>query len=182
MSMDISGTIEPKSDQQNYDDLVTGPRTVTVVEVKAGPADQPVHLHLAEFPGRPYKPNKTMRRVLAAVWGLDASAYVGRRLTLVGNPDVKWGGKKVGGIEIAAMSHMTEPRSLMLTYTRGQRREHVVRPLPDHIAPHLAAMTAAGTVEELIAAWNAAAAAGVTGNADVIALKDQRKAELGATP
>lgn len=103
--MDIGDTIAPKSDQQNYDDYQLGPRTVTVTGVKVIKGDQqPVHLELAEYPGRPYKPNKSMRRVLAEFWGSDSSAYAGRMLTLFGNPKVTYGGQAVGGIEIAAMS------------------------------------------------------------------------------
>ena len=32
--MNITKTTEPKSDQQNFDDYVAGPKTVTVSEVK----------------------------------------------------------------------------------------------------------------------------------------------------
>ena len=37
--MDITKSTEPKSDQQNYDDYIGGPKTVTVSEVKAGSAE-----------------------------------------------------------------------------------------------------------------------------------------------
>ena len=30
---DIAKLIEPKSDQQNYDDYITGPKTVTISDV-----------------------------------------------------------------------------------------------------------------------------------------------------
>jgi hypothetical protein len=90
--MDISSTIVPKSDQLNAEDLLTGPRTFTVEKVTAGSAEQPVDIHLVEFPGRPFRPSKTVRRILVNAWGAEASAYVGRRMTLYRDPAVKFGG------------------------------------------------------------------------------------------
>jgi hypothetical protein len=129
--MDIAKTIEPRSDQQNYDDVAIAPRTVTVTEVRGGSAEQPVELHLEEFPGRPYKPSKSMRRVLVAAWGSDGSKYVGRRLTIYGDPDVKFGGERVGGIKISHLSHIEKRMSMPLTVTRGKRVLHTVEPLRD---------------------------------------------------
>lgn len=175
--MDITSTTEPKSDQQNYDDYIAGPKTVTITEVKKGSAEQPVELHLAEFPGRPYKPGKSMRRVLVTCWGAEASEYVGRKMTLYGDPTIKFGGQDVGGIRIAALSHLTEAKSISLTVTRGKRAPFIVQPLGDAKA-HLAALKAAGTLPDLQTAWEAAKAAGVAGLAEVAAAKDARKAEL----
>jgi hypothetical protein len=84
--MDMTASIAPKSDQQNYDDYLAGPHTVTVSAVTQGTLEQPVNVELTEYPGRPYKPSKSMRRVLVAAWGADSTAYVGRRITLFGNP------------------------------------------------------------------------------------------------
>lgn len=129
MTMDITKTTEPKSDQQNYDDYISGTKTVTVSEVKKGSAEQPVEVHLVEFPGRPFKPSKSMRRVLVACWGPEASAYKGRRMVLFGDPDVKFGGQTVGGIRIAALSHIDEPKTISLTVTRGKRAPFIVQPI-----------------------------------------------------
>lgn len=133
--LDITKTTEPKSDQQNYDDYIGGPKVVTVSEVKKGSADQPVEVHLVEFPGRPFKPSKSMRRVLVAAWGGDAENYPGRQLRLYGDPKVKFGGKEVGGIRIAAMSNLTEPITIQLTVTRGSRAPFTVQPLGETDAP-----------------------------------------------
>lgn len=133
--MDISATTAPRSDQQNFDDYQAGPRTVTISEVRAGSAEQPVELHLAEYPGRPYKPSKSMRRVLVAAWGSEAEVYVGRRMTLVGDPTVKFGGTTVGGIKIAALSDIDKRLTISLTVTKGKRAPHTVEPLPDTPAP-----------------------------------------------
>lgn len=132
--MDLSTTIEPKSDQQNFDDYATGEsRTVTVerVRVLGKGADQPVEIHLVEFPGRPYKPSKTMRRVLVIAWGKDGDAYVGRKIRLYGDPDVTFAGQRVGGIKISHLSHIDGPLTLSLTESKGHRAPHSVQPLSD---------------------------------------------------
>ena len=79
--MDITETLAPKSDQLDAVDLLGGPRTFTITGVKAGNEEQPVQISLAEFP-RVWRPGKSMRRALAAAWGTDAKAWVGRRVTL----------------------------------------------------------------------------------------------------
>lgn len=133
--MDLTQTIAPRSDQLNADDLITGPVTVTVDRVSAGSAEQPVDIHLVEFPGRAYRPSKSMRRVLVAAWGKDGDAYTGRRLTLYRDAEVTFGRDKVGGIKISHLSHIDKRLSIALTVTRGKRAPHVVEPLPDAPAP-----------------------------------------------
>jgi hypothetical protein len=132
---DMTETIAPRSDQQNFDDYLAGPRTVSISEVKAGTAEQPVEIHLVEYPGRPFKPSKSMRRVLVAAWGPEASSYAGRRMTLVGDPTVRFGGAVVGGVRISHLSHIDKPLSLSLTVTRGKRAPYVVQPLADEPSP-----------------------------------------------
>jgi hypothetical protein len=155
--MDILQTTEPRSDQQNFDDYQSGSRTVTVSEVRAGSAEQPVEIHLAEYPDRPYKPSKSMRRVLVAAWGSEAEAYVGRRMTLVGDPTVRFGGAVVGGIKIAALSNLDKRLTVSLTVTKGKRAPHTVDPLldaaptpPEPSAEDVAACT---DVDALKAMW-----------------------------
>jgi hypothetical protein len=127
--MDITASIAPKSDQLNADDLMTGPATVTIVDVTAGTTEQPFNFNLVEYPGRPYKPSKSMRRVIVACWGPETSTYKGRQLTLYRNPDIKFGGEKVGGIEISHASHIDAPVEVSLTVTRGKRKPFKVEPL-----------------------------------------------------
>lgn len=129
--MDLTETIAPRSDQLNADDLIAGPMTITVTEVRAGNPEQPVSILTAETPGRPYKPSKSMRRVLVTAWGADSSAYTGRRITLYRNPQIKFGGDAVGGIEISHLSHIAKRISIALTVTRGKKKAHTVDPLPD---------------------------------------------------
>jgi hypothetical protein len=132
---DLTESIAPKSDQLNAEDLLTGPRTFTVAEVKKGSAEQPVDIHLVEFPGRPFRPSKTVRRILVNAWGPDAAAYVGRRMTLYRDPSVKFGGMDVGGIRVSHLSHIDKPLSVALTVSRGKRAPYKVLPLTDAPAP-----------------------------------------------
>jgi hypothetical protein len=128
--MDLTESIAPKSDQLNAEDLLTGPRTFTVERVTAGSAEQPIEIHMAGFPGRPFKPSKTVRRILVAAWGPEASAYTGRRMTLYRDPSVRFGKDEVGGIRVSHLSDIDKRITLALTVTRGKRAPFAVDPLP----------------------------------------------------
>lgn len=133
--MDIDDTTAPKSTQLNAIDLIDGPRIVTVEGVEVIGGQQPVRIHTLEYPGRPYYPNKGMRRFLVALWGKRSSEYAGRRLELWRNPEVLWQGKKAGGIQISAASHISEPQELPLTISQAKRETVTVQPLPDAPQP-----------------------------------------------
>ena len=127
--MDLSDTIEPRSDQINADDLLAGPRDVTVTDVRRGNPDQPVEVVLAEF-DRVWKPCKTVRRLLIACWGADGSAWVGRRARLYNDDRVEWGGRRVGGIRVSHLSHLDSPRTVLVMVKRGKRQPVELLPLP----------------------------------------------------
>jgi len=132
--MDLTASIAPNSDQLDAEDLLSGPRDVTIVEVRQGPSsDQPVNISLEEF-DRPWRPAKTVRRILVAAWGPDASTYVGHRLRLYRDPEVKFGGMAVGGIRVSHLSHIEQRMQLALTSTRGKRGMHVIEPLTEAAA------------------------------------------------
>lgn len=150
--MDISSTIAPDSDQLDAIDLIQGPRTFTIESVSKGNAEQPVQIHLAEFP-RPWRPGKSMRRVLVACWGPDASKYAGRRVTLFCDPDVMFGKDKVGGTRIKALSHLDKPKRIPLLVSRGKSATYVVEPLPDDVPT---TPPATGRIAELRQEWKTA--------------------------
>lgn len=127
--MNLNSTIIPKSDQINADDLISGPRTIKITAVQPGSNEQPVSIHYEGDNGRPYKPSKSMRRVLVTLWGSEGAAYVGRRITLYRDPSVRFGADLVGGVKISHASDITEPASMMLTETRGKRKPFRVEPL-----------------------------------------------------
>lgn len=129
--MDISDTLAPKSDQLDAVDLLgSPPRIFTVTEVTRGNAEQPVNVHLAEFP-RVWRPGKSMRRVLAHLWGADASKWVGRRVELYCDTEVIFGGEKVGGTRISRMSHIDGPKSVPIIIKKGRSGGYKVDPLPE---------------------------------------------------
>jgi hypothetical protein len=128
--MDISDTLAPKSDQLDAVDLLGGPQTFTITNVSKGNAEQPVQVHLAEFP-RVWRPGKSMRRVLASCWGTDASTWTGRRVTLYCDESVTFGNDVVGGTRISHLSHIDKAKSIPLLVKRGKSATFKVQPLPD---------------------------------------------------
>lgn len=144
--MNIIDTIKPKSDQLNADDLMAGPITVTIQNVTASESEQPISVEI-DGGHKPYKPCKSMRRVLVRLFGDKASGWIGKRIRLYCDADVSFGGVKVGGIRISHASGINEPASMMLTTTRSKRREYVVNPLPmypaDKFSANLPAIKAA---------------------------------------
>jgi hypothetical protein len=184
--MDLSDSIIPKSDQMDYSDFIAGPRTVTITEVRPGASsEQPVEILLAEF-DRPWRPAKSMRRVLVAAWGSDSNNYLGRRMTLFGDPSVKWGGIAIGGIRISHVSHITKPLTIALTESKGKRKPFSVEPVreaaPQTPAPARDWLAEAGKLSDvaaLRALWSEAKA----GGADPSTLaKIQALATPAATP
>ncbi len=174
--MDLTASIVPRSDQLNADDLIGGPLTVTIADVKQGTTEQPVNVELIEYPGRAYRPSKSMRRVMVACWGPETSSYKGRQLTLFRNPDIKFGGEKVGGIEISHASHIDKPVVIALTRTRGRRTDFKVEPL----APRdwNRDLKLAGTnIDKVLQLGKAARAAGATDQtiADITARYNELK-------
>jgi hypothetical protein len=124
--MDIGHTLVAKSDQLNADDLVGGDIIVRITGVNAGDGEQPVVIAITGG-HKPWKPCKTMRRVLALGWGTDASAWVGRGLKLYRDPDVKWAGSAIGGIRIRAMTDIAKAINVKLAETKGGKKlEHQV--------------------------------------------------------
>ena len=128
--MDLTESIQPRSDQINADDLIAGPQTYTIREVIGGKAESPFDFMLMETE-RAYRPSKTMRRVIVTAWGPEASTYGGRRLTLYREPSITFGGQRVGGIRISAMSDIEKPVDVLLQVTRGKREKFVIDRLPD---------------------------------------------------
>lgn len=158
--MDISPTIVAKSDQLNSDDLIDRTITVKITRVVLKSDDQPVSLFYEGDNGKPYKPGKSMRRMIAHAWGKDASVYAGRSMTLYRDPSIRFGGLAVGGIRISHMSDITGNLTVALTETKGSKKAFTVRPLKveqQPSAPHVdaAAVFAAAKAacEEGQVAW-----------------------------
>ncbi len=161
--VDMSRFIEVKSDQLNADDLIGTTRTITVTRVTGSDGDQPVSIHYEGDKGKPFKPCKTIRRVLMAVWGRNGSEYVGKSMTLYRDDRVTFGGLETGGIRISHMSHMEKEMTIVVMAKKGkkagvkilplvqeQRQERAPRQTPQQWADaHLDAVDNAMTAGEL---------------------------------
>lgn len=134
--MNLSQAVIAKSDQLNADDLIAGPRTFTVAGVRRGDSEQPVAIELAENPGRPFKPSKTVLRVFAHIWGEETDDWPdGARFTAFRDAKVKWAGQEIGGIRVSHMSHIDKPVKIALAESKGKKSLHTVQPLKDAPAP-----------------------------------------------
>lgn len=136
---DLRPTIVPKSDQLNAEQLLGGSMTVTVtrVDVSNSP-EQPVTIHYEGENGRPYKPCKTMRKLLVFAWGENGNRWAGRSMTLFCDPSVKFGGDEVGGIRISHLSDIDHVVKVSLTATRGKKTLYTVQRLEVDNGPALA--------------------------------------------
>jgi hypothetical protein len=128
--MDISKTIAPKSDQLNADDLIGRSLTIKVRDVKGNSdAAQPVSIFFDGDDNKPYKPCKSMRRLLVTVWGSKGQDYIGKSMTLYRDDSVIFAGQPVGGIRISHVSDITDPMQVLLTVNRASRKPYTVQPL-----------------------------------------------------
>lgn len=183
MTLDISHMLIGKSDQLDNVDLLSGPRDFTITAVSNGNAEQPLNISLAEYE-RPWRPGLTMRRLLAHIWGKDASLYIGRRVRLYRDAEVTFGKDKTGGTRISHASHIDNAVTVSLPTSKGKFGAFTVQPL-ESIAnsatnqastdPTDAQIADATTPDELMALWNTSSK-----SATVKAKIAARKAELDA--
>lgn len=182
---DLRSTIIPRSDQLNSEQLLSGPMIITVSDVRVGGGEeQPVSIFYEADPGRPFKPCKTMRKVLILAWGPDGTQWIGKSMELYCDPTVKFGGEVVGGIRISRLSDIPRDIKVSLTATKGRKAMHEIRPLTasPELTKVLAAITAA-TGNESMKKARALAETTLTADADIaLALAAYRKkaAELKA--
>jgi len=158
--IDMSKTIEAKSDQLNADDLIGGPLTIRITRVSEGSSpEQPISIGFEGDNGKPYKPCKGMRRVMVHCWGKYANEYVGRSMTVYRDPSVKWAGQAVGGIRITHMSHISESHEMAVTVAKGSKKSIKIMPLKPEPMP-------AAASPDILSAGNAAASGGVKSYTD----------------
>lgn len=125
---------EAKADRVTADDLIGGPRTITITKV-TGAVEEGKNQAILNFDGdegKPFKPCKTMVRVMIAVWGEYASAWVGRSLTLYRDPTVTFGALATGGVRISHMSHMESAITVVVATKKGKKGPIKVMPLDAH--------------------------------------------------
>jgi uncharacterized protein YqfB (UPF0267 family) len=129
--MDLSKTIIPKSDQLNADDLIAGSKTIKIRDIKAGADEtQPVCIFFYGDNNKPFKPCKSVRRILVQLWGADGLKYIGRRLTIFRDDSVKWAGVEIGGIRISHASHIESATRVLVTTAKNKRTPMTIEALP----------------------------------------------------
>lgn len=140
---DLRGTIVPKSDQLNAEQLLGGDMTITVTDVRMGSDEQPVIIHYANDNGRPFKPSKTVRKILIFAWGEDGRNWIGKSMTLFNDQSVRFGGMTVGGIRVSHLSDIEREIAISLTATKGKKAQHTIQVLQVPKAMTLADVLAA---------------------------------------
>lgn len=158
--MDLSKTIIPKSDQLNADDLISGAKTIKIRDIKAGADDtQPVNIYFYGDNNKPFKPCKSVRRILVQLWGADGTQYIGRRITLFRDDSVKWAGVEIGGIRVSHASHIEATTRILVTTAKNKRTPQTIDVLPlvlinDIDGAKTAIKEKKTTIEKLIAKYD----------------------------
>lgn len=136
----LAEALAPKSDQLNADDLIPGPRNITITDARIVKSDRQtrITLNFEGDNGKPFKPCKTMGRAMVLVWGItDEKQMIGKSITVYRDPDVKFGDQgAVGGIRISHMSDIDSAKTVKLTVSQGRKANFVFKPLT---SPKLAA-------------------------------------------
>ena len=127
--VDLTNMGLPKVDQLTADDLIGGPVTITVKRFREGNDQQELIIDFEGDNGKPYKPCKSMIKMIKHVWGVKAFNFAGRKLTLYRDSEVKFGGLEVGGIRISHMSNITSEVTHALTASKANKKPFTVQPL-----------------------------------------------------
>jgi hypothetical protein len=157
-NLDVTKAMEPKADQLNGDDFLAKSRNVKIRDVTVdNTREQKVWIFVEGEPKKPWKPSKTYLRVLTLIWGTaDASQWIGRELTLYRDPEILWGGAKVGGIAVSHMDGLDRPKTVAVAKTRGTKQSITIQPLVTKDAPKIDVEAVNAAARE--AAWNGKAA------------------------
>ena len=180
--MDISDMLVGKSEQLDNVDLLSGPRDFTITAVDRREGDQPLNITLAEY-DRAWRPGLTMRRILAHIWGPDASVYVGRRIRLYRDPDVTFGRDKTGGTRISHATNLDKSVTVSLPTAKGKFGAFTVKPLTEPAPNPAPKPTTEPTREQVAACTDLAELRTMWANAgpELRAQIEARKAEIDTT-
>jgi hypothetical protein len=154
--IDIDRTLAPKSDQLDAVEL-SEPRTITITKLTEGSEDQPINVYFEGDGGRPWRPSKTVRRILRECWGNRGSDWVGKSCTIYNDKSVKFGGLEIGGVRVSHASGISNPITMLLPVTRGKFAKYHIQPLVvremrgDQFIDLMNRMTAATTEDALLA-------------------------------
>lgn len=120
---DISQFTQAKSDQLNAVDIMGCEPIFKIRDVQVRQGDQPVWVYYEGDNNKPWKPSLGMRRILQAGWGSETDNWIGKSVQVLMNPDVIYAGKKVGGVEVKAMSDIPTNGLMCTKAVSKQKRE-----------------------------------------------------------
>lgn len=130
--IDFTDTIIAKSDQLNAADIA-GVKLLKITDAtKAEDQDQPVFIYYEGGGKKPWKPCKSMRRVIANVWGSKVDLK-DRVIEVKCDPNVTWAGQEVGGIRITRMSHMSAKKTFPIRVSKNKVEKYTVHPLESSV-------------------------------------------------
>ena len=120
---------EAKSDQLNSADLIGAARIIKITKITLGTAEQRMVIHFEGDEKKPYKPCRSMVRLLNYLWGDNEQRWIGKSMRVVCDPDVIFGKDKVGGIRITHVSDITSEKKVLLRSGKIKTQEYSVLPL-----------------------------------------------------
>lgn len=130
--IDIEAVTASTADQLCGDDLLGGSRNIRIVSVSSFADDKGklrATLRYDGDNGKPFIPAKTCARIMVALWGKHTSEWVGKTLTVYRDPEVMFGGAKIGGVRISHASDINETLKIQLATKRGKKDTFIVKPL-----------------------------------------------------
>jgi hypothetical protein len=180
---DLSDTIEAKSDQLNADDLAGSTKTIVVTGVVrySEKGEQCFYLDYQGGTGRPFKPCKSVRRVIMCGWGKDGSQWIGRSMTLYCDASVIYAGKEVGGIRVSHMSDIPKRITIKLTEKRGSKKEvfvEILEPTDKPMLPDATFETYLASAKQKILALEKTNEQIITQIEVKVTLTDEQKAKI----
>lgn len=172
----LAEALAPKSDQLNAADLMAGPRTLKITNVRISKEDRAtkIVLNFEGDNGKPWKPCKTMGRGMVMAWAItegNEKDFIGKSVRVYRDPTVTFGAEgEIGGIRISHLSHIDKPVHAKLMVSKGKYQTFTFAPLPSEVAKpkktadewatdHIAFVVGAQTLERLAAVQNSGKAA-----------------------
>lgn len=136
--INFSKAIKSKSDQLNAGDLIR-PRVIKITSIadkQLQDVKQPMWIYYEGDCNAPWKPSLGMRKIILSMWGddnnnLDVDSCVGRLIEVYNEPEVSYGGKKIGGVRICGMSHIQGNFTTRIKVNRSKTDEIKVRKLEE---------------------------------------------------
>lgn len=141
MTTDVASALLSKADQLNAADLIGGPIIIEITKVTnlGKGKEQPLIIGYKGDEGKPWKPCKSMGRVMAKAWGepekplTDGNKWIGRYVRLYCAENVRNPDGKIGcGIRIThtnSLSHISQPMDISIPVSRGKYADYHVEPL-----------------------------------------------------